>query len=61
MYFSSDDETNFRSGLEYQENIQTIDGQTSSCQIIDAELETHIIQALCDIDEPEADVVTFKD
>ncbi|KAI8638294.1 hypothetical protein BD408DRAFT_423303 [Parasitella parasitica] len=64
MYFSSDDETNFRSdstaGLEHQEKIQTIDAQTSSCQIIDAELETHIIQALCDI-EPEADIVTFED
>lgn len=64
MYFSSDDETNFRSdksaGLGYQENLQTIDAQTSSCQIIDTELETHIIQALCDI-EPESDVVTFKD
>ncbi|CAO0801908.1 unnamed protein product [Mucor circinelloides] len=64
MYFSSDDETNFRSdsaaGLEHQEEIQTIDAQTSSCRIIDAELETHIIQALCDI-KSEADVVTFKD
>lgn len=64
MYFSSDEEVNFRSDstadLEHMEEIQTIDAQTSSFRIIDAELETHIIQALCDI-EPETDVVTFKD
>lgn len=64
MYLSSDDETNFRSdstaGLEYQEKIQTIDAQNSSCRIIDDELETYIMQALCNI-EPEADVVFFED
>ncbi|KAG1166784.1 hypothetical protein G6F55_005953 [Rhizopus delemar] len=64
MYFSSDDEINFRSDstadLEHKEEIQTIDAQTSSFRIIDAELEAHIIQDLCDI-EPETDVVTFKD
>lgn len=64
MFFSSDDEFNFRSDstadLEHKEEIQTIDAQTSSYRIIDAELETHIIQALCNI-KPEADVVTFKD
>ncbi|KAI8076927.1 hypothetical protein BDF21DRAFT_464131 [Thamnidium elegans] len=64
MHFSSDDETFFRSDstadLEHQDELQDIDVQISGCKNIDPELETHILQALVNI-EPEADVVTYKD
>ncbi|KAG1322911.1 hypothetical protein G6F62_009970 [Rhizopus arrhizus] len=64
MYFYSDDETFFWSDstadLEHQDEVQDIDAQISGCENIDPELETHILQALGNI-EPEADVVTYKD
>ncbi|KAG2216060.1 hypothetical protein INT45_012961 [Circinella minor] len=64
MHFSSDDETFFRSDstadLEHQDKLQDIDAQISGSENIDPELETHILEALDNI-EPEADVVTCKD